>query len=73
MDVIGSRVHDLLTYIEQVEKLKAIPAFSVPSEHFVAFQRELKGLPEIRFNIQVDGDEVWMRIPRLKEIPPPEY
>lgn len=32
---------DLLNYIEQVEKLKTKPAFSVPTEFFVAHQHEL--------------------------------
>jgi hypothetical protein len=36
-------VLDLLNYIEQVEKLKTKPAFTVPSEFFVAYQHELKG------------------------------
>lgn len=65
-------VLDLLNYIEQVEKLKTKPAFSVPSEFFVAHQHELKGLPELQFNLQVEGDDVWLRVPRLQEIPPPE-
>jgi very-short-patch-repair endonuclease len=65
-------VVDLLTYIEQVEKLKIKPAFSVPNEYFAAHQQDLKGLPEIRFNIQAEGEDVWLSIPRLKEIPAPE-
>jgi len=65
-------VLDLLSYIEQVEKLKTKPAFSVPDEYFVAYQHELKGLPELQFNLQVEGDDVWLRIPRLQEIAPPE-
>lgn len=65
-------VLDLLTYIEQVEKLKRKPAFSVPSEFFVAYQHELKGLPELQFNLQVEGDDVWLRVPRMQEIRAPE-
>lgn len=65
-------VLDLLNYIEQVEKLKSKPTFSVPTEFFVAYQHELKGLPELRFNLQVEGDDVWLRVPRLQEIAPPE-
>ena len=63
---------DLLTYIEQVEKLKTKPAFSVPAEYFVAYQHELKGLPELQFNLQAEGDDVWLRVPRLHEIPAPD-
>ena len=65
-------VLDLLNYIEQVEKLKTKPMFSVPNEFFVAYQHELKGLPGLQYNLQVDGDDVWLRLPRLQEIAPPE-
>jgi hypothetical protein len=65
-------VLDLLTYIEQVEKLKHKPAFTVPAEFFAVYQHELKGLPELQFNIQGDGSDVWLRIPRLREIAPPQ-
>lgn len=65
-------VVDLLTYIEQVEKLKVKPAFSVPTEYFAANQHELKGLPEVRFNVQAEGEDVWLCIPRIKEIVAPQ-
>lgn len=65
-------VLDLLNYIEQVEKLKRKPAFSVPTEYFVAYQHDLNVLPELKFNVQSNGDDVWLRLPRLREIPPPE-
>lgn len=65
------RVLELLTYIEQVEKLKSKPAFAIPTEYFVAHQHELKGLPELQFNLQVDDGDVWLRIPRLKELGAP--
>ena len=72
MSEAAPRILDLQTYIEQVEKLKSKPAFSVPTEYFAAYQHELKGLPELRFNIQAEGDDVWLRIPRLNEIAPPD-
>jgi very-short-patch-repair endonuclease len=62
---------DLLTYIERVEKLKSTPAFNVPDEYLVGYQHELEGLPEIRLNSLVGADDVWLRVPRLREIPPP--
>lgn len=65
------RVLELLTYIEQVEKLKSKPAFAVPTEYFVAHQHELKGLPELQFNLQADDGDVWLRIPRMKELSAP--
>lgn len=67
-----SLVLGLLNYIEQVEKLKYKPAFIVPTEFFAVYQHELKGLPELRFNIQADGSDVWLRVPRLHEIAPPQ-
>lgn len=65
------QVLDLLNYIEQVEKLKIKPAFSVPDEFFVAHQYELNSLPELQFNLQIGGDDVWLRVPRLQEIVAP--
>src|ERR1700693_2675863 len=71
MPAAASLVHDLLTYIEHVEKLKTKPAFTVPTEHFVAYQHDLKGLPELQFNLQSEGDDIWLRVPRLQEVAPP--
>ena len=67
-----SLVLDLLNYIEKVEKLKNKPAFNVPTEFFVVFQHELKGLPELQFNLQGDGSDIWLRVPRLREIEAPK-
>jgi len=72
MNEAAPRILDLLTYIEQVEKLKTKPAFTIPTEYFTAYQQELKGLPEIQFNLQVEGDDVWLRMPRLQKIAAPE-
>ncbi|KQW43297.1 MULTISPECIES: AAA domain-containing protein [unclassified Roseateles] len=72
MNESNNRVRELLEYIEQVEKLKTKPAFSVPTEFFAAHQHELQGLPELQFNLQSDGDDVWLRVPRLQEIGPPD-
>jgi very-short-patch-repair endonuclease len=67
----ASLVIDLLTYIEQAEKLKTKPTFTVPTEYFSALQHELKGLPELQFNLQSAGEDIWLRLPRLQEVPPP--
>ena len=68
----AGKVIDLLSYIEQVEKLKRKPAFSVPDEYFVAHRHELQGLPELQFNLQNEGDDVWLKLPRLQEVPAPD-
>ena len=62
---------DLLTYIEEVEKLKSKSVFAVPTDSFVAYQHELKGLPELQFNLQTNEDDIWLCIPRLQEIQAP--
>src|ERR1035441_2990670 len=72
MNEVVPLVLDLLTYIEQVEKLKYKPAFTVPTEFFAVYQHELKGLPELQFNVQGDRSDIWLRIPRLREITPPQ-
>lgn len=71
MPPAASLVHDLLTYIEHVEKLKTKPAFTVPTEYFSAYQHELKGLPELQFNLQSEGEDIWLRVPRLQEVAAP--
>lgn len=68
----AGKVIDLLSYIEQVEKLKRKPAFSVPDEYFVAHRHDLQGLPELQFNLHNEGDDVWLKLPRLQEVPAPE-
>lgn len=70
-DTASSRILDLLDYIEQVEKLKSKPAFTVPTEYFVAYQHELKGLPGVRFNLTAGGEDVWLALPRLQEVNAP--
>jgi very-short-patch-repair endonuclease len=73
MQLLSSNVIELLTYIEEVEKLKRKPTYLVPGDFFVGHLGDLKGLPELQSNlIESDGGEVWLRIPRLQEIAPPE-
>jgi very-short-patch-repair endonuclease len=67
-----NRLIELLDYIEQVEKLKRKPSYAVPTVPFSAFQSDLKGLPGLLFNLQSEGDDVWLRITRQKEISAPE-
>lgn len=61
------RLIALLDYIEQVEKLNRKPAFVVPTEFYCAYEEDLRGLPGIEFDLTAEGDEVWVRVPRLKE------
>lgn len=63
---------DLLKYIEEVEKLNHKPTYALPDDGFCAIQQDLKGLPGIEFNLQSEGDDVWMRMARLNEIAAPD-
>ena len=65
-------VIDLLTYIEEAEKLRTKPSFSIPTEFFAAYQQDLQGLPDIQFNVQLEDDDVWLKVPRLQEIAAPD-
>ena len=68
----AERLIGLLTYIEEIEKLRFKPVFSVPTEFFAAYQHELHEVPDVRFNDVSEGDDVWLRIPRLHENAPPD-
>ena len=70
-DQAAQLVIDLLDYVDQVEKLKTKPLFSIPDEFYKGFQHELKGLVEVQYNVQDDGDDTWLRVPRLLEEAPP--
>lgn len=66
-----ARLVALLDYMTQVERLNRKPAFVVPVEHFCVFEEELQSVPGVEFNLTAEGDEVWLRVPRLRELPPP--
>ncbi|MGH7961517.1 MAG: AAA domain-containing protein, partial [Burkholderiales bacterium] len=65
------RLIALLDYIEQVEKLNRKPTFVVPTGYFCRYEEDLRGLPSVEFDCGGEGDEVWLRIQRLKEKDPP--
>lgn len=67
-----AKVIDILSYIEQTEKLKRKPTFSLPDEYLVAHRHELVNLPGLQFNLQQEDDNVWLKVPRLQEIAPPD-
>ena len=67
MSDFSASVVDLLTYIEEVEKLKRKPVYVVPSDYFVGHLADMKGSPELQSNLATADGEVWLRIPRLQE------
>jgi very-short-patch-repair endonuclease len=69
----SGRLSKLLEYIEQAERSARKPQSSIPaSGEFAAWSHELIGLPGVRFDLQQDGDHIWMRVDRLSESAPPE-
>lgn len=68
----SANVIDLLTYIEEVEKLKRKPTYVLPTEFYVGHQVALKGLPDLQANLQNNESEIWLSVPRLQEIAAPD-
>lgn len=64
---VQDRLIALLDYIEQAEKLGRKPAFVVPDQFYCAYEEDLRGLPGVEFNLTAEDDELWLRVPRLKE------
>ncbi|MCC5611849.1 AAA family ATPase [Nostoc sp. CHAB 5834] len=71
MNSESASVIELLTYIEEVEKLKRKPVYVVPTDFFVAHQSDLELLPEVTANTVETEREVWLRVPRMQETPAP--
>jgi hypothetical protein len=69
---VQDRLIALLDYIEQAEKLGRKPVFVVPDQFYCAYEEDLRGLPGVEFNLAAKGDELWLRLPRLKEEEAPQ-
>ncbi|MGM3277573.1 AAA domain-containing protein [Ralstonia sp. 24A2] len=66
-------LHRLFVYIE--EQLKDVDprAFHVGKSALPRlFPKDLANLPGVSFDVQEEGDHVWMKVDRLEEIAPPE-
>ncbi len=72
MTVPAELLTGLLSYVEQLEKYRRSTAFTVPDDVFCAYRSEIDGLPGLSFDQPHGGDDVWLSLPRLGEIPPPE-
>lgn len=64
------RLIRLLEYIEQVEKMNRVPLFDVPNNFYCAYEENLRALPDVEFDVA--SEDIWLRVPRLKEREPPE-
>jgi len=68
---VHERLILLLDYIKEAERALKRPHFSVPKEFFCRWEHELIGLDGVTYNIQVEGEQIWLRINRLiEELPP---
>lgn len=61
---------DLLTYIEEVERLNKTPAFQVPEDVLALRSGDVADLPGVATDLEQDG-AAWLVISRLTETPPP--
>src|SRR5438445_4483236 len=64
-------LHRLFEYIG--EQLNIDPRACRLASHagFLRRREDLAGIPGVEFDIQVEGDHVWVRIQRLEANPPP--
>ena len=63
----------LLDYIKEQAKQTSPHAYKLSSaKGFVKTRNDIAGLPGIEFDLRVEGDHIWLRVPRLSEVPPPK-
>src|SRR6056297_493101 len=69
-----SRFNDLLEYVHHVGMLNKKPIFRIYEyKQLVIWEHELKGRIGIQHNTaDEDGLPIWVRVERLKRVPPPE-
>ncbi|MDX9963131.1 AAA domain-containing protein [Desulfobacter postgatei] len=68
------RLNDLLEYVHHVGMLNQRPIFRIDEyKQLVIWEHELKGRIGIQHNTaDEDGVPIWVRVERLKRVPPPE-
>ena len=65
-------LHRLLDYIGEQAKDVDPHGFRLSTLKGFLRQREsIVGLPGIEFDLKVEGDHIWLRVPRLEAVPPP--
>ncbi|MBW3510599.1 AAA domain-containing protein [Janthinobacterium sp. NKUCC06_STL] len=67
----NAAVIEVLDYIKHVETLTKSAPIVVPTEYFAVLESEMRAIPGLEFNQVEDGDDVWLRVPRLMEVNPP--
>lgn len=74
MAELKKRIISLLDYAKDIEQINRKPIFRV-EEHgmFSRYEHEIASLPGIELNVEdPNGDEVWLRVERLRATAPPE-
>jgi very-short-patch-repair endonuclease len=63
----------LLDYIkEQAKEVNPSGYRLTSTKGFTRQRKDIAGLPGVEFDIRVEGDHIWLKVPRLKAEPPPE-
>src|SRR5579859_4091128 len=63
----------LLDYIKEQAKEINPRAYRVTSaKGFIRQRSDIAGLPGVEFDVRVEGDHVWLRVPRLMAEQPPD-
>ena len=67
-----SLLQKLLAYIEEQAKQIDPHAYRLAAiRGFIRHPHEISGLPNVDFDIKVEGDHVWLRVARIKAVLPP--
>src|SRR6267378_4290142 len=63
----------LLDYIkEQAKEINPKGYRLTNAKGFIRQRNDIMGLPGVEFDLRVEGDHVWLRVPRLTAEPPPD-
>ncbi len=62
------RLLSLIDFARESAKLKDSPVYDVASHNmFHEYEHNLQGLPGLHFNVNYEGDEIWLVVDRLRE------
>jgi very-short-patch-repair endonuclease len=67
----NKNVIGILEYIKHFEKMNKAAPSTVPTDYFVGVEADLRAIPGLEFNQCTNGDDIWLRVPRLSEVNPP--
>jgi very-short-patch-repair endonuclease len=67
-----AQIEHLLDYLIAVEELKQTAPRQIPTDWLALHQIDLKGLDGVHFNQRAGDQDVWLKVERLEETPPPQ-